>query len=469
MEWENEEVDTHDRPGLVNPILKEKGPISTRSGIMGIILASICLIMLLMVLLMPWMTIEREDWNTGDKEWKTMDFWGNGYLGKTGEEDKIIDKDAWDEMDKLDNGRWLSLWGVIIGLVLAIFLTVFGFIKVKNNEGMKILSMIRTMLGVFMIVPSAFLMVGGAKFIGLCISMSTSGKDPMTWFPIQPIINLIVGLIILVLALILISFERGIIRKRNEIGSRNLPWKMQDSSDSMIKWSRMLVILFVIILVTFPMLPMMIGITRTEEDNGSEETRTSFVSQAMFDFYDYDDDSKISKATSNYGVFNTMMWVSLCISLFGLAAGLFFQANWSPMTFNILALVSDLVIISLIIGIIFKIIAVVQTFDHDKVEYDYMGTVESSVIFGYNYIPIIALFIASIVGIIYVSATIRSNVVFFKGYGANEANMGPILDEDIYHRNQKKNEIVMDTDPFAPGGTYGETVPDEEPDPYDYE
>ena len=176
-----------------------------KTAVLGMILTTFLIITLIMILLLPWLVIKNDD--SESKEVKVMDFWGNGYLGKDGEDEVIIDNDEWDEYDELDNGRWFPLIGVIIGLLLGIVLIVFGYLKSENLETDKAFSITRSIIGVGLIIPSTFLMVGGSKFIGLCVSSSSLGQEKLLIFPIQPLINSLFGIVVLILSLVVISYE----------------------------------------------------------------------------------------------------------------------------------------------------------------------------------------------------------------------------------------------------------------------
>jgi len=458
------------------PPRTRKAPMD-KSAVIGIVITSICFAMLFMALFTPWLTVREADypepeecpkcggdnirdrddgeyecneaeytgypyyeydicgytWQVGkDYEWTSYDYSGEGY-----------GKDADDEMeefyriyDSMDNGKIQGFFGIILGLVFGIAFIVIGNIHLIGELPRRIMLFFRGVTGIAMLLPATLLMVCGSKFIGISISGSTSGnsENETIVLSIAPFILFIVGIILFILSFAIIShsFKRFSRIKRSSDKPRDN--RTLGFNVNFKKYATILVILAMLAIVTLPLLPIVSGSYKFEfGDEKTEysvfETSGQLLNEQTMNDQDY----------ANYlGWVNFAFWFIFPLALIALFGVLFLASGLNDLTGYILGLVANLLAIFLVLGLIFKILFIVNVFDNES---EFM--ISKTLWYGYNYFPLLVMIGLIVVCILYMIHTIKGSTAFFRsmprrprpspmGYGAP-----PPRRDDYYDRRDQ--------------------------------
>ena len=146
-----------------------------KSAVFGIVITSICSVMLFIALFAPWFTVKQRDYDSWgwDEEndnykWVSYDHDGDSY----GEDSDDMNR-FFRTYDSLENGKIQGFTGIITGMILGIALIVLGNLHLLGELSRRIIMFFRGVTGIAMLLPAVFLMVCGSKFTGLAISIST--------------------------------------------------------------------------------------------------------------------------------------------------------------------------------------------------------------------------------------------------------------------------------------------------------
>ena len=388
----------------------------SRTAVMGIVITSICFVMLFVALFAPWFTIrhdDHDDWDWEDDKpkykWNSYDYDGDGYgRNEDDEEIKFIY-----QLDSMDNGKDAGFWGIILGMVCGIAMIVLGNIHLTSALSRKIMTFFRGVTGIILLLPATFLMSCGSKFTGLSIMFSTMGSpdDKNLMICIVPTILFLLGIFLFITAFgiikhnsLKISSMRGFFHKGSTGGKHTKRFFARFR-----KYANLLVVFSMLALVTLPLLPIVSG---TDKDEGwnddSVETEHIFLTSGYllddmmvdflgFDFADY------------LGWVNFAFWFIFSLSLMVLFAAVFMESGFHDTTAYIIGLVGNLVALFLVLALVFKILFIVNVFSDAHKKFASEG-----LWYGYNYLPLIALIGLIVICILYMIHTIKGSKEHFK-------------------------------------------------------
>ena len=402
-----------------------------KSAVVGIVITSICFVMLFVALFAPWFTIKQEKdtywdyWDDWDDEpeykWNSYDYDGEGYGDN--DKDKSM-KYVFMVFDSMDNGVSQGFWGIILGMVFGIGLIVLGNIHLHNALHKKLMVFFRGTTGVFLLLPATLLTVCGSKFIGYSLYESTSGgsDDETVLLCIVPYVLFLVGITLFIMAFGLIkntfnrlSRMRGITDcKRDKITSQfNVKFK---------RLSIILVIFGMLAVVTLPLLPI---VSETEDEYNA------FIPSGII----LSDGAQQETDFANYlGWVNFAFWFIFPLALIAMLAALFLESGINDLTGYILGLGPCLIAIFLLLALIFKILFIVDVFSDDYGDLWY----------GYNYLPLLVMIGLIIICIMYMVHTIKGSTAYFKSMPRRPAPVGygapPPRRDDHYHDGHRRDD-----------------------------
>jgi hypothetical protein len=376
-----------------------------RAGKRGILIVGLCLFSLLALLFLPLMAIEEVEYSWSydgmDEEsskWKVIDFFGDEYL--FGEE--FMSDEEWRYVDSINAGRWQGIWGSIVAILLGIALIVFGFLKPISDDARKAFSFVRGMLAIFLLVPAVLMMIIGSKWVGWAVSNAIS-TDSNGMIPLSPLLTAMIGIAVFILSILILRHEKDIMRAMNKrqkteiSGDRSL---FEEKSNNI---SRLMLIAALLVLVTMHLLPIFIF---SEDYDG--ESSTQLVSLQQLDGFPIGGD--LGDAVDSFSTFHLVGWFTFSIVLFVIFAQFFYSTNWSPLGGHILLVCGNAVIITIIIQLIFKSIGIVKTFSKNSDIGD-----EGTIFFGFNYLPLLAIFGLIVATILFAVISIKGLVNFVQG------------------------------------------------------
>lgn len=409
-----------------------------RSAVIGIVITSICFVMLFVMLFAPWMTVKHMDyfnWN-GDEENPKYNVDSYDYSGeKYGGNDEFDMIKYFFQLDSMDTGITQGFVGIILGMVLGIGMIVIGNIHLAKAFHRKLMVFFRGAAGIAMLLPATLMMVCGSKFIGFSIYFTTSGSSDSenVMICIVPFILFILGIVIFIMAFGVVTTQ---IRRlsHGRVKRKRLTERFIDRFRIL---TYILVILGMLAVVTLPLLPI-ISNTKGENDTfipSGYILTDEFEHEA--DFADY------------LGWVNFAFWFIFSLTLIALLAALFLESSINDLTGYILGLIPTLIAIFILLALIFKILFIVDVFDQDEGR--------EHLWYGYNYLPALVLIGLVVVCIIYMLYTIKGSTAYFKSISGRPAPSGygappPRRDEHYYDGKRREDH-------------YGKQPPTD--DPYD--
>jgi len=440
-----------------------------KSAVVGIVITSICFVMLFVAIFAPWFTVKDRDETydydvdcpycgrnyyvdyEGDGEyycyncdeyfsaggggykWNSYDYSGEGY----GDNDKDNKMKEIFMADSMDNGKMQGFWGIILGMVFGIGLIVLGNIHLRDAFQRKLMVFFRGATGAILLLPATFLMVCGSKFTGMSITASTSGgsDDETVMLCIVPYLLFIVGIILFIMAFGIIKYNlRRFTRMKSKAGTTRVQ-TTEHFTAKLSKLSILLVIFGMLAVVTLPLLPI---VSETEGKYDEYFTTGFLLTEQLMDNVDFAD---------YIGWVNFAFWFIFPLTLIALLAVLFLESGINDLTGYILGLIPTLVGIFLLLALIFKILFIVDVFSDDYGDLWY----------GYNYLPLLVMIGLIIICIMYMVHTIKGSTAFFKsmprrpapaGYGAppprRDDHYGDRPPRDDYYDNRVRRDPGYD-------------------------
>ena len=410
-----------------------------KSAVIGIVITSICFVMLFVALFAPWFTVKQSYWEYEyggwyDEEiekykWNSYDYSGEGYGDN--DHDKSMEYRVFERYDSIDNGKMQGFFGIILGMVFGIGLIVLGNIHLRDSLHKKLMIFFRGVTGIVLLLPAAFLMVCGSKFAGYSLSYSTSGgsDSESVMFCIVPYLLLITGIVLFIMAFKIISYN---MRRLSLMSKPSDCIRTQTTMHFNIKFKKfsiLLVIFGMLALVTLPLLPIA---SRTEDEYNGFYTSSHMLTDEFMDDVDF----------ANYlGWVNFAFWFIFPLALIAMLAALFLESGINDLTGYILGLGPCLIAIFLLLALIFKILFIVDVFSDDYGDLWY----------GYNYLPLLVMIGLIIICIMYMVHTIKGSTAYFKSMPRRPAPVGygapPPRRDDHYHDRQKREDHYGDRPP----------------------
>ena len=432
MNGDHYKKDAYPPPVPIEPTKAHYNPAPRKSmdrtAVIGIVITSICFVMLFVMLFAPWMTVKHMDywnWNGGENpkyEVDSYDYSGDRYGGG----DKYDEIRYFFRLDSMDSGITQGFVGIILGMVLGIGMIVIGNIHLVKASHRKLMIFFRGAAGIAMLLPATFLMVCGSKFIGFSIYFTTSGSSESenVMICIVPFILFILGIVIFIMAFGVIT------RQMRRLSRVNV--KRKRLTEKFIGRFRILTYILVILgmlaVVTLPLLPI---ISNTEGENDTFIPAGYILTDEFeheADFVDY------------LGWVNFAFWFIFPLTLMALLAILFLESGINDLTGYILGLIPTLVSIFLVLALIFKILFIVDVFDEDAW-------------YGYNYLPALVMIGLIVVCIIYMIHSIKGSTAYFKSISGHPAPCGygaPPSGKDVnYHNSKRRSDHYGKHSPVA--------------------
>ncbi len=402
-----------------------------KSAVFGIVITSICSVMLFIALFAPWFTVKQRDYDSWgwDEEndnykWVSYDHDGDSY----GEDSDDMNR-FFRTYDSLENGKIQGFTGIITGMILGIALIVLGNLHLLGELSRRIIMFFRGVTGIAMLLPAVFLMVCGSKFTGLAISISTGGSNESKEVFLSPVphVMLIIGIIFFVFSFIIISHSFRNLSKMNKNKDSQLGIITRHFSGKFKKFTFVLVILSMLALVTLPLLPI---VSETDDEYDRYLTSGVILSEEIMDYVDFAD---------YLAWVNICFWVIFPITLLALFAALFMTSGLNDLTGYIIGLITNLIAIFLLIGLIFKILFIVDVYNGEKVMNGYGSISSEGLVYGYNYLPLIVMIGLIVICILYMIHTIKGSAAYFRSLPMHSGSV-PMdydgLSGNYYHKRK---------------------------------
>jgi len=368
----------------------------------------ISIIGLILVYMLPWITQEYhpapdDDYN---EPWKAS--YDHSLEKSSGDKDapeELSNNYGEDGRDFLKVRIGFSIRGFIIGIILGSILLIIGLII--SDFYPKISSIINSIIGGSLLVPSTMIMYSGSTFLGLTISSSydksTSIKRDMSYtlwtcsWACYCVI--IIGVILLFLGMILMknAIHSLKLKQNNNVSTNYVNLKKRKVVKGMFLM-KLLILSSIFGIICTPVLPLL----AIELDNNDEEIthylvepEIKMLSESSYSPKEVDD------IASDISMIMLWFWLTLTFSIFTYVGLTLFKTGKSEIVSHIILLIGIVFVIFGILLVVFHGRLIMNIGDYEDWYRDEIDD-DIAISYVYNYIPLIMGIIVLLSSITYI-------------------------------------------------------------------
>ena len=321
-------------------------------------------------------------------EWDSYDHSGKAY---DAEKIDFLSEDHWDNLYSLNRGNILAWLGLIFGMFFSALLIVFGFIWPRKSSSQKIIILFRALTGILLLIPSVFLIVCGAKYIGYSVSVSTTQIDEYSYLLLNlaPWILMIGGIVTAKMTFKSINNQYMELTSMSHYLGKSGNSFVNVFSKRYKEISKGLVVIAIFSISSLHVLPIVSNTGIAIDEETGEGYNYYYSTSVFFTKNDelYEDD--MGEARDDLSLVDTFFWLIFCFACIALFGSFINIPVFSRKAGSIIGLVSNIILIFVILVVYFKILFIINVYG-DNSNY---GDFWENAWYGYNYIPSIMIII----------------------------------------------------------------------------